>query len=99
MRREFSAGVVLVRRMHGRWWLAAVRPQGKRAGIWALPKGLVDPGEKPPEAALRDANAKFVRRFGRVEEALAKHGRKAEDATLEEMDLLWDEAKASEPKA
>jgi MazG family protein len=52
-----------------------------------------------PEAALRDANAKFVRRFGRVEDALAKHGRKAEDATLEEMDLLWDEAKASEPKA
>src|SRR4029453_17958286 len=34
-----------------------------------------------PEAALRDANAKFVRRFGRVEEALAKDGRKAEDAT------------------
>jgi MazG family protein len=47
-----------------------------------------------PEAALRDANAKFVRRFGRVEEALAKDGRKAEDATLEEMDRLWDEAKA-----
>ena len=49
-----------------------------------------------PEAALRDANAKFVRRFGRVEEALSKDGRKAEDATLEEMDRLWDEAKASE---
>jgi MazG family protein len=52
-----------------------------------------------PEAALRDANAKFVRRFGHVEDALARHGRKAEDATLEEMDRLWDEAKASEPKA
>jgi MazG family protein len=49
-----------------------------------------------PEAALRDANAKFVRRFGKVEDALARHGRKAEDATLEEMDRLWDEAKASE---
>jgi MazG family protein len=49
-----------------------------------------------PEAALRDANAKFVRRFGQVEDALAKDGRKAEDATLEEMDRLWDEAKASE---
>ncbi|MET0347161.1 MAG: MazG nucleotide pyrophosphohydrolase domain-containing protein, partial [Methyloceanibacter sp.] len=52
-----------------------------------------------PEGALRDANAKFVRRFGQVEDALARHGRKAEDATLEEMDRLWDEAKASERKA
>jgi MazG family protein len=49
-----------------------------------------------PEGALRDANAKFVRRFGHVEDALAKDGRKAEDATLEEMDRLWDEAKATE---
>ena len=54
MRREFSAGVVLVRRMRGRWWLAAVRPQGKRAGTWALPKGLVDTGESPAETALRE---------------------------------------------
>jgi 8-oxo-dGTP pyrophosphatase MutT (NUDIX family) len=54
MRREFSAGVVLVRRMHGRWWFAAVRPQGKRKGTWALPKGLVDPGEAPAETALRE---------------------------------------------
>jgi 8-oxo-dGTP pyrophosphatase MutT (NUDIX family) len=55
MRREFSAGAVLVRRMHGRWWLAAVRPQGKREGTWALPKGLVDVGEKAAETALREA--------------------------------------------
>jgi 8-oxo-dGTP pyrophosphatase MutT (NUDIX family) len=34
--------------------LAAVRPQGKRQGTWALPKGLVDPGESPAEAALRE---------------------------------------------
>jgi 8-oxo-dGTP pyrophosphatase MutT (NUDIX family) len=54
MRREFSAGVVLVRRMRGRWWLAAARPQGKRAGTWVLPKGIVDPGETPSEAALRE---------------------------------------------
>ena len=54
MRREFSAGVVLVRRMRGRWWFAAVRPQGKREGIWALPKGLVDAGEKPAVTALRE---------------------------------------------
>jgi MazG family protein len=48
------------------------------------------------EAALRDANAKFVRRFKSIEAALAKEGRKPEDATLEEMDRLWDDAKAAE---
>jgi MazG family protein len=52
-----------------------------------------------PEAALRDANAKFVRRFESIEAALAKNGRKPEDATLEEMDHLWDEAKAVETKS
>jgi MazG family protein len=51
-----------------------------------------------PEAALREANAKFVRRFGSIETALAKDGRKPEDATLDEMDRLWDEAKAAEAK-
>jgi len=54
MRREFSAGVVLVRRMHGRWWFAAVRPRGKREGTWALPKGIVEAGENPAETALRE---------------------------------------------
>ncbi|MEP7223780.1 MAG: NUDIX domain-containing protein [Actinomycetota bacterium] len=54
MRRELSAGVVLVRRMQGRWWLAAVRPQGKREGTWVLPKGLIDAGETPSQAALRE---------------------------------------------
>ena len=54
VRREFSAGLVLVRRMRGRWWFAAVRPQGKREGVWALPKGLVDAGETPADTALRE---------------------------------------------
>ena len=54
MRREFSAGVVLVRRMRGAHWFAAVRPQGKPRGVWALPKGLVDTGERPAETALRE---------------------------------------------
>ena len=53
-RREFSAGVVLVRRMQGQWWLAAVRPQGKREGTWALPKGLVGRNESPAETAARE---------------------------------------------
>jgi nucleoside triphosphate diphosphatase len=51
-----------------------------------------------PEAALRSANDKFVRRFKSIETALAKDGRKPEDASLEEMDQLWDEAKAAETK-
>jgi 8-oxo-dGTP pyrophosphatase MutT (NUDIX family) len=53
-RREFSAGVVLVRQMQGRTWFAAVRPQGKDDGVWALPKGLIDAGEQPAETALRE---------------------------------------------
>jgi 8-oxo-dGTP pyrophosphatase MutT (NUDIX family) len=40
--------------MRGRWWFAAVRPQGKRDGVWALPKGIVGRGESPAEAALRE---------------------------------------------
>jgi 8-oxo-dGTP pyrophosphatase MutT (NUDIX family) len=52
--REFSAGGVLVRRLRGRWWLAAIRPNGKPEGVWALPKGLIDPGETGAETALRE---------------------------------------------
>ena len=54
MEREFSAGGVLVRRMQGRWWLAAIRPRGKPDGVWALPKGLIDPGETAAETAVRE---------------------------------------------
>jgi 8-oxo-dGTP pyrophosphatase MutT (NUDIX family) len=54
MRREFSAGGVLVRRLRGRWMLAAIRPAGKEPGLWALPKGLIGRGEKPETTALRE---------------------------------------------
>jgi 8-oxo-dGTP pyrophosphatase MutT (NUDIX family) len=54
MKREFSAGGVLVRRLQGRWWLAAIRPNGKPEGVWALPKGLIDPGETGAATALRE---------------------------------------------
>ena len=54
MEREFSAGGVVVRRLRGRWWLAAIRPQGKPEGVWALPKGLIDAGEKGAETAIRE---------------------------------------------
>jgi ATP diphosphatase len=52
-----------------------------------------------PEAALRACNQKFVRRFSAIERALAGQGRKPENATLAEMDALWDAAKAAEPKS
>ena len=54
MKREFSAGGVLLRTVAGRPHVAAVRPQGKPAGTWVLPKGNIDPGEKPPETAARE---------------------------------------------
>jgi len=54
MRREFSAGAVLVRSLRGREHVAAIRPQGRAAGTWALPKGLVGPGESAEAAALRE---------------------------------------------
>ena len=41
--------------MRGRPWFAAVRPRGKPEGTWALPKGLLGPGEAAPDAALREA--------------------------------------------
>ena len=40
--------------MRGSYWLAVVRPRGNPDGTWALPKGLIDPGERPDEAALRE---------------------------------------------
>jgi 8-oxo-dGTP pyrophosphatase MutT (NUDIX family) len=58
--------------MRGRWWLAAVRPQGKREGTWALPKGLVDDGEKPADTAVREGfeetgvRARLVAKLGDV---------------------------------
>ena len=54
MGREFSAGAVLVRRLRGRWWLAAIRPGGKAEGTWALPKGNVGRDESPEVTALRE---------------------------------------------
>jgi 8-oxo-dGTP pyrophosphatase MutT (NUDIX family) len=54
VKREFSAGGVLVRSMAGREWCAAIRPGGKPEGTWALPKGLISEGERPEATALRE---------------------------------------------
>jgi 8-oxo-dGTP pyrophosphatase MutT (NUDIX family) len=51
---EISSGGVLVRRLNGRWVFAAIRPNGKPPGVWALPKGLLGPGEPAEATALRE---------------------------------------------
>jgi len=66
MVREFSAGGVVLRRMSGEWQIAAIEPRkegSERASrrqrtvgkvVLALPKGLVDAGEKPDQTAIRE---------------------------------------------
>jgi 8-oxo-dGTP pyrophosphatase MutT (NUDIX family) len=72
MRREFSAGGVLVRRLRGRWMLAAIRPAGKPEGVWALPKGLIGRRESAEAAALREVaeetgvEARLVTKLGDI---------------------------------
>jgi 8-oxo-dGTP pyrophosphatase MutT (NUDIX family) len=50
--REFSAGGICVREIDGRDHVAAIRVKGGK--VLALPKGNVEPGEEPPEAARRE---------------------------------------------
>jgi 8-oxo-dGTP diphosphatase len=72
MRREFSAGGVVVRRLRGRWFVAAIRPGGRPEGVWALPKGNLGPGERPEQTAEREIEeetglrARLVRKLGDV---------------------------------
>jgi 8-oxo-dGTP pyrophosphatase MutT (NUDIX family) len=71
VRREFSAGGVVIRRVRSEWRLAAIRPAGKE-GIWALPKGLIDPGEKAADTAVREVaeetgvEARLVEKLGDI---------------------------------
>ena len=80
--REFSAGGVVVRRMAGRWWVAVVRPRrdpGQRE-VWALPKGLIDSGERAPETAVREAyeetglRARLEQKLGDVRYVYSRRG-------------------------
>jgi 8-oxo-dGTP pyrophosphatase MutT (NUDIX family) len=80
MMREFSAGGVLVRRLRGRWWLAAIRPNGKPDGVWALPKGLIDAGESGAATAVREVAEEtglagtFVEKLGDVRYVYSRGG-------------------------
>ena len=49
-----------------------------------------------PEAVLRQTNQKFERRFSAIEQALAAQKKTPQDATLAEMEALWNQAKARE---
>ena len=78
MIREFSAGGVCVRRMRGRDYVAAVRV--KRGTVLALPKGHIDPGESPAEAARREVreeagvNGELVEKLGDVKYWYSRDG-------------------------
>jgi 8-oxo-dGTP pyrophosphatase MutT (NUDIX family) len=80
MEREFSAGGVLVKMIRGRATVAAIRPQGKNAGTWALPKGNIDPGETPAETAVREVleetgvQGRLVEKLGDVKYTYTRRG-------------------------
>jgi 8-oxo-dGTP pyrophosphatase MutT (NUDIX family) len=72
VKREFSAGGVVVRVQDGRPMLAAIRPEGKPDGLWALPKGRIGKDEKPEVTAVREVEeetgvrGEVVRKLGDV---------------------------------
>lgn len=78
--REYSAGGVVVRRMRGRSWVAAIRPHGRPPGHWALPKGMVDAGERAVETAVREVHeetgleARVVRKLDDVRYVYTRDG-------------------------
>jgi 8-oxo-dGTP pyrophosphatase MutT (NUDIX family) len=80
MEREFSAGGVLVKTIRGRPMVAAIRPGGKPEGVWALPKGNLDPGEKPDETAVREVREEtgvhghLVEKLGDVKYTYTRRG-------------------------
>jgi 8-oxo-dGTP pyrophosphatase MutT (NUDIX family) len=80
MEREFSAGGVVVKTIRGRAMVAAIRPQGKPDGVWALPKGNLDPGEKPEETAVREVleetgvHGHLVEKLGDVKYTYTRRG-------------------------
>ncbi len=46
-----------------------------------------------PEVALRRTNRKFVKRFQEIERELTRQGKRLEDASLAELDALWERSK------
>ena len=60
--------------------VAAIRPQGKPEGTWALPKGNIDPGESPAETAVREVleetgvHGRLVEKLGDVKYTYTRRG-------------------------
>jgi 8-oxo-dGTP pyrophosphatase MutT (NUDIX family) len=79
---EISSGGVLVRKLGGKWVFAAIRPNGKPEGVWALPKGLVHKGESPEATALREVaeetgvQGRSVGKLGDVRYVYTRGGRR-----------------------
>jgi len=79
---EISSGGVLVRKRKGGWVFAAIRPNGKPEGVWALPKGLVHRGESPEATAVREVaeetgvEGRSVGKLGDVRYVYTRGGRR-----------------------
>ena len=80
MAQEFSAGGVVYRLKDGGLEFAAIRPRGR--SVWALPKGHVDEGESPEQAAVREVSeetglvARVIAPLGEIRYAYQAHGRR-----------------------
>ena len=70
----------MLKTIRGRPMVAAIRPQGKPEGVWALPKGNLDPGEKPEETAVREVfeetgvHGRLVEKLGDVKYTYTRRG-------------------------
>lgn len=75
--REFSAGGVVVRQRQGNWWMVTIEPSVRRGeerpkAVLALPKGIIDPGERAEQTAVREVReetgvtAELVQKLGDV---------------------------------
>ena len=95
MPRPHSAGILLFRRRNGAAEVLLIKPGGpfwknKDAGAWMIPKGMVEPGEAPGEAALREFEEETGTKLTSVPFALARirqAGGKIVDAFAVEGDL------------
>jgi predicted NUDIX family NTP pyrophosphohydrolase len=72
-----SAGILLYRQRSGRTEVLLIKPGGpfwknKNAGAWMIPKGVVEPGEAPAEAALREFEEETGTRLAAIPSPLAK---------------------------
>lgn len=69
-----------MRRIRGRTHVAAIRPQGREPGLWALPKGNIDPGESAAQTAVREVweetglHARLVEKLGDVRYVYTRRG-------------------------